>query len=92
MTPSHFPRVRVEHHATVIVAYRRAPAAGRVTRWERVHGNLVHMVAPGRSAANDLGYLIQGSSIGQHLSVTVNDLEQAHGAESSILDPFSGLV
>ena len=42
--------------------------------------------------ANDLGHSIEAIGIGQHLTVTVDDPEQAHGAESSILDPFGGLV
>src|SRR5208337_2972125 len=51
---SGFPRVRVENYATVVMAYGEAPAPGRLSRWERVCGNLVDMVATGRSAANGL--------------------------------------
>jgi hypothetical protein len=88
---SGFPRVRVENYATVVMAYGEAPAPGRLSRWERVCGNLVDMVATCRSAANDLIHASEAIGVGQHLTIAVDDPEQAHGEESSILDPFSGL-
>jgi hypothetical protein len=73
------------------MAYGEAPAMSSVTRRERDRGNLVDMITTGRSEANDLGHSIEAIGIGQHLTIAVDDSEQAHGAESSILDPFSGL-
>ena len=89
---SGFPRVWIEKHATVVMAYGEAAAAGGVSRRERVRGNLVDMVVTGRRIAYNLDHPVQVIRIGKHLSVTVDDSEQAHGAESSILDPFSRLV
>src|SRR5271157_583802 len=84
---SGFPRVRVENYATIFGANRYPPpAAGCVPRWKRVRGNLIDMITPGRSEADNLDHPVQAIGIGQHLTVTVDNPEQAHGAESSILD------
>ena len=50
------------------------------------------MITTGRSIADNLGHPVQAIGIGQHLTIAADDSEQAHGAESSILDPFSRLV
>ena len=49
------------------------------------------MVTTVRSIAYNLDHPVQAIGVGKHLTVTVDDSEQAHGEESSILDPFSGL-
>ena len=74
------------------MTYGEAPATSSVTRRERGGGNLIDMITTGRSEADNLGHPVQAIGIRQHLAITVDDSEQAHGAESSILDPFSRLV
>jgi hypothetical protein len=69
---SDLPRVSIEYHDSVFVATGGAPAPSRVTRWERVRGNLIDVVAPGRSAAHDLGHRIEAFGIGQYLAVTID--------------------
>jgi len=68
-----FPRVRVENHATVIVVYGKSPAAGGVTRRERGGGNLIEMIATGRSISYNLDDPVQAIGSGKHLTVTVDD-------------------
>ncbi len=54
-----------------------------MTRWERFRGDLVDMVATGRSAANDLIHPSEAIGVGQYLAVSVDNPEHADRLGSS---------
>jgi hypothetical protein len=74
---SDVPRVRVKNYPPVILAYNKAPAAGRVSRWERSRGNLIDLVATGCSASQNLGHPADTVGIRNHLAVAIDYPEKA---------------
>jgi hypothetical protein len=53
-------------------------------RWKWLDGNLVDMVAARWGVADDLGHPIQAIGIGQHLAITADNPEEAHGLGSML--------
>ncbi|MGO9597824.1 MAG: hypothetical protein ACLP7Q_07495 [Isosphaeraceae bacterium] len=57
-------------------------------RQQCVRTNYVDVVAPERIVAYNLGHLIEVIRVGHHVTITIDDPEQAHGAGSILaIDP-----